>query len=193
MSLMRFLSAGGRGLANGAPPMGRYRLPDGRVLPNFGGKNPFGTKKTSPSQSSPGPATGVTAKAALTQAAPPLPVDSPVQTPARCLGRPCAAAPQGRRARLLNRLKALRAWRPWRRASQAAGRTAPPMPGGPVQGELRLDNVRVVRNDLSDTDYEVVSAETSTASPVRSPGQPRSAKAMAPLGRLAERLFGGPS
>jgi hypothetical protein len=50
--------------------------------------------------------------------------------------------------------------------------------------------VRVVRNDLTDTDYEVVCSETVTGSPVRRvpqtvalPTHPR------PLGRLAERLF----
>ena len=30
----------------------------------------------------------------------------------------------------------------------------------PVQGELSLDNVKVVRNDLSDTDVEVVTARS---------------------------------
>jgi hypothetical protein len=193
MSLIRFLSAGGRGLAHGAPPMGRYRLPDGRVIPNFAGKNPFGPPKHSPSQSSSPSATGVTAKAALTQAAPPLPVDSPAKpTGSSFRPEPVVVRPS-RLANLARWLKALLAWRPWRRRSAVRGQKAPTVPSGPVQGELRLENVRVVRNDLSDTDYEVVSAQTSTASPVRSSGQPKSGSAMAPLGRLAERLFGGQS
>jgi hypothetical protein len=59
-----------------------------------------------------------------------------------------------------------------------------------VQAELSLEKVRVVRNDLTDTDYEVVCADTATASPIKkAPAtvpvstQPRT------LGRLAERLF----
>jgi len=60
-----------------------------------------------------------------------------------------------------------------------------------VQGELSLENVRVVRNDLSDTDYEVVLADTATASPVRRGGGPATARAKGSLGSLAERLFGG--
>jgi hypothetical protein len=66
---------------------------------------------------------------------------------------------------------------------------------GPVQGELSLENVRVVRNDLTDTDYEVVAADTATASPVKQAPQtvPVSAKPELPeprpLGQLADRLF----
>ena len=33
--------------------------------------------------------------------------------------------------------------------------------GVPVQGELSLDNIKVVRNDLSDTDLEVVTRKTT--------------------------------
>jgi hypothetical protein len=62
---------------------------------------------------------------------------------------------------------------------------------GPVQGEFSLDQVRVVRNDLSETDYEVVRAATATASPVkRAPETVKvSASTRRPLGRLAGRLF----
>jgi hypothetical protein len=78
-----------------------------------------------------------------------------------------------------------------RRRSQAVV-TLPPAhaASGPVQGELSLENVRVVRNDLTDTDYEVVCAETATASPVKRAPQAAPAPAeVRTLGRLAERLF----
>jgi hypothetical protein len=65
-----------------------------------------------------------------------------------------------------------------------------PLPGRAMQGELSLENVRVVRNDLTDTDYEVVCSETATASPVKRVPLtvPMTAEPRA-LGRLAERLF----
>jgi hypothetical protein len=79
---------------------------------------------------------------------------------------------------------------PGRKAPVRYAGTVAPRAAGPIQGELSLENVRVVRNDLTDTDYEVVCSETVTGSPVRRvpqtvalPTHPR------PLGRLAERLF----
>ena len=40
----------------------------------------------------------------------------------------------------------------------------------PVQGELSLDKIKVVRNDLSDADLEVVPAQTADGSRRRNPG-----------------------
>lgn len=208
MSLIRFLSSGGRGLTKGAPPMGRYQLPDGQLIPDFGkGKNPF-TPTSVPSQAKSSPATGVTAKAASTQAAPssPVPFQAPAQSRAgrgiatvrdvlrglleqvgllgRRMGQSVKRLPVGLVARL-----------PLRRARVAMPSTSVRPETGPVQGELSLEKVRVVRNDLTDTDYEVVAAETSTASPLRRAPQtvPLSPKPVSPeprsLGRLADRLF----
>jgi len=204
MNLIRFLSSGGRGLTKGAPPMGRYRLPDGRLIPTFGtGKNPF-TSKTSKvlsAQEESFSEAGVTAKAALTQAAPPSSVP---------LARSETAGNWNVRYRsfltgLWRRLQpvslkgfrwlkslpsALIARLPRQKRRVPLATSSHPLPTGPVQAELCLENVRVVRNDLTDTDYEVVRAETTTASPLRKvpttvavPAQPRG------LGRLAERLF----
>jgi hypothetical protein len=76
-----------------------------------------------------------------------------------------------------------------RRAMPLASST-PPQPHTPIQAELALDHVRVVRNDLSDTDYEVVCADTSTASPVKRVPAPVSLPTPSrPLARLAQRLF----
>lgn len=183
--------------------MGRYRLPDGPVIPEFGsGKNPF-TTKTLPPQEEPSSAAGVTTRAALTQAAPPSSVPLPRPSQARA-AQMLARAVQGLRGSA-SRLKRwsvrgllwgkrcstmLIARIPRRTNRMPFASSTAPQPKGPVQGELSLENLRVVRNDLTDTDYEVVSMETSTASPVKRvpqtvavPAEPR------PLGRLAERLF----
>ena len=40
---------------------------------------------------------------------------------------------------------------------------------GPVQGELSLDAIRPVRNDLSDSDLEIVPAKRPAAKPVNAP------------------------
>jgi hypothetical protein len=42
-----------------------------------------------------------------------------------------------------------------------ARRGIPRFNGVPVQGELSLDNIKVVRNDLSDADLEVVTRKTA--------------------------------
>jgi hypothetical protein len=43
----------------------------------------------------------------------------------------------------------------------------PRFPKPPVQGELSLDKIRVMRNDLSDADLEVIAAK-APAAPARS-------------------------
>lgn len=204
MSLIRFLSSGNRGLTKGAPAMGRYRLPDGRLIPDFGGgKNPF-TPKTSralPAREESSSVAGVPARAALTQAAPPSPVTfekaaQPVKLPSRlaCAAGGLVARGQRTVIQLLSLAKrlpvAVIAKFPRRKRQEALATSSNPQFRGPVQTELSLEKVRVVRNDLTDTDYELVCSETATASPVRQvpktvpvPTNPR------PLGRLAERLF----
>ncbi len=201
MSLMRFLSSGSRGLTKGAPPMGRYRLPDGRLIPDFGsGRNPFASKSL-PVAGDASPEAGITAEAASTQAVPPSPVALEPRTPvaallgvSRRMARGVSAQVKPAMRQALHGLKGLGAAslaRLRRRETRAPLATSSrPQVAGPVQGELSLEKVRVVRNDLTDTDYEVVCAETVTASPLKkvpatvslSP-QPRA------LGRLAERLF----
>ena len=202
MSLIRYLSSGSRGLTKGAPPMGRYRLPDGRLIPNFGTeKNPF-SSKTLPAQDEIRLADGVTARAASTQAAPPSLAQSPFRNASGVVKlklidilRSLAGSIKTHAAKFIGVIRGMSpavVGKLMRRSAKAALATSSkPQPAGPVQGELSLERVRVVRNDLSDTDYEVVSAETVTASPVRK--VPRTVAVQTtprPLGRLAERLFG---
>ena len=53
----------------------------------------------------------------------------------------------------------------------------------PTQAELSLDSVRVVHNDLSDVDVEVVPIKSRASAPKEKP-------AKKPLDILGERLFG---
>jgi hypothetical protein len=75
-------------------------------------------------------------------------------------------------------------------ARPKAGRT-------PVQGELSLEKVRVVRNDLNETDLEIIPARLEK--PVNPPGAPSAASPILPAGirddsttwsRLTSRFFG---
>lgn len=207
MSLIRFLSSGSRSLSKGAKPMGRYQLPAGRMLPEFGGpKNPFHRESAPTSEGNPSRGCD-TARAVSTQAAPPSPA----------LSGPEAAEAAGS----ADRVSRLAGWsgvaraggrRVWDLVARWAGlivglgrsglarlrfrRSLPCVQTGsaklrePVQPEFSLEQVRVVRNDLTETDYEVVSSETATASPVkRVPQTVNVPVASRPLGRLAERLF----
>jgi hypothetical protein len=60
-----------------------------------------------------------------------------------------------------------------------------------VQGELSLDRVKVVRNDLSDSDLEIVPAKQPSRSAV--PAPELAATVSSPpraWGRVTSRLFG---
>ena len=63
----------------------------------------------------------------------------------------------------------------------------------PLQGELSLDKVKVVRNDLADADLEVVPAKSAVRSAGAGPvSQPvaRGATADSAWTRFATRVFG---
>jgi hypothetical protein len=177
------------------------------LIPNFNSvRNPFNTKNL-PSQEQSSPVTGVTAKAASTQAAPSSSVS--FQEAARIRTGQWGLRIGGFLREVAARTQALglqtfqwigrqpAAWSARFRSGRSVARVTGPaerLSGGAVQGELSLENVRVVRNDLTDTDYEVVCSETATASPVRRVSRPAPAPTPAPaearpLGRLAEKLF----
>jgi hypothetical protein len=69
----------------------------------------------------------------------------------------------------------------WRGSAPAA-----PSAPGPVQSELSLDSVKVVHNDLSDADVEVVPIKSRTADKTAVPVLPPPTK---PWEFLAERMF----
>lgn len=146
MSLVRLLSAG-KSLVGGQDLEGRYRLPANRALPEFGSaKNPFLT--TAPVEAAP----------AVKPAEPviPAPVVVPEPAPQVKADAPAEAKP-GFFARLGHRLAGIGRW--FRRKPKTV---FPVFQRPPIQGELSLDRVRVLRNDLLDTDIEVVSRKKDT-------------------------------
>ncbi len=177
MSLVRLLAAG-RSLVGLKDRVGHYRLTDQRLLPNFGSaNNPFRTNTKPAEDDKPGAITN--AQPGLTDGSGGGTVDkaesgaerqdaSPatgVSEPKRDSQVPRSAPPRKSSSRISTKL-----WY-WRenlrfRFGRVVHRKLPrsPFPGipkVPVQGELSLDRVRVVRNDLTDVDLEVVPAKPS--------------------------------
>jgi hypothetical protein len=78
-----------------------------------------------------------------------------------------------------------------RRRAKASKPAIPRFNKPPVQTELSLDRIRVLRNDLRDADLEVVPAKA--AAPPATPAQPvvdKPAVAETAWGRLSERIAG---
>jgi hypothetical protein len=184
MGLLRLLTAG-KSLVGLKDPEARYRMTDPRALPKFGSeKNPFNRPwKSGPAQN---PAAGI---AAVQQEAPKpaglsetqrgdetsglvpsgsLRKNSTLRLPeARTAAAPAArlkaAEPrQGSRAAgpigsFVSKLKPLLNFQALKK------RTAAPTEPRPVQGELSLDKVKVLRNDLSDTDFVIVRKKAQPA------------------------------
>jgi len=171
MSLVRLLTAG-KSLVGMAAPVTRYRMRGRNVLPKFGSlKNPFtetGTEPCGPvARYQMTPAELAAARLKETRRLPPSAFTPPAEEP----------APQASRSARLERLLALMApLRKWMGKLNPIGwwprRDTAPKPAiprfnekPPVQGELSLDNVKVVRNDLSDADLEIVSARPVRTKP----------------------------
>lgn len=137
MSLMKLLSAGKCwvGLKDSAS---QYRMGKPGMLPKFGSeRNPFGAKKTA------GEAGGPERPPELDRSAEPESSD-------RSNKAGTAAAPRNWAAKL-GSLVGLRVKKPEPKSSAPAARP---------QLELSLDNIRVVRNDLSDADIEIVATQS---------------------------------
>jgi hypothetical protein len=147
MSLLRLLSAGKSlvGLKDSTP---QYRMGDPRAMPKFGSAaNPFRQKKEKDIS-----AVSSEPKSSKPVAAPPSPAATPM--PAKTIAA-VASAKAGWRARLLS------LW-PKRRPKQT--RVAP-LSRPAIQGELSLDRVKVMRNDLSDADLEIVAVARGATKP----------------------------
>jgi hypothetical protein len=163
MSLVRLLRSG-KTLVGLEDTPNSYRVTRQRLLPQFGpARNPF----TSKVKSSDGPAQR----------------PSPRDAGAEGDGGTRRAMPNSSRvaARLMAWRAKLSGW-----FGTARGKVLKPaiprFPKPPVQGELSLDRVRVVRNDLSDADLEIV--------PVREPvTQSKPALAEGRWGRVTNRIF----
>jgi len=171
MSLMRFLSAG-KSLVGGKNNNGRYEVTAKGLLPKFvSAKNPFGPK--------PGSASVPAGEGEVTPALQPLPARSeqaseksaapekkettPARTPA------LAGKSGGVWGRFWSGFGRITGAVVPKRKARSEVRFVAPAVRQPIQGELSLDTVKVMRNDLSDTDFEVVPARRASAAADVSP------------------------
>ena len=186
MSLLRLLSTG-RSWVDYADDGPRYQVTHERLLPKFNSKkNPF-RAPPKPAAARPEsklvPACGSSAGHNGCGASPAqrTPAAASAVAPGKSVGpstsrngvpwlTAAASKFKGRATAAVVRLKGLFARRP-----KPARPAVPAFAKPPVQGEFPLDHVRVVRNDLSDTDLEIVTA------PGKAPGAPVVAQGKANL------------
>ena len=205
MSLLRLLTTG-KSLVGLSDAESRYRLTSQRLLPHFGpARNPFSSgAKSEPAQTearsretqseSGAPAARRGTLAPSEELAPVIerrvaPRTVPAKFDARnlavALGRRLAGLLSGWRTKLRGMLA--------RSGGKAAKQAIPRFPKPPVQGELSLDRIKVMRNDLSDADLEVVRAKPPGAPVVAVPA-PRAAERAegdkSAWGRVTTRILG---
>ena len=187
MSLGRLLAAG-KSLVGGPDRTGRFRVNKHVALPKFiSPRNPFASPlKPDASPSSPQAAVKDcgdkriigTAKAAAVALSRSDVLVSMSRRAARWVGE-CGQK--------INPLPRLTKW------PETVRSPAPLFAKAPVQPELSLDNVRVVRNDLSDADFEVVAKKMPAVSPAAAPAV-ASPEGLEPpesaWDRLTTRFFG---
>ncbi len=156
MSLLRLLSTG-KSLVTVRDTESRYRLTTQRLLPKFGPtKNPFAATETAGPPVFPMPPKLETGS---------LSPKATARKPARLLWQRMSLLLSEWRVKI-SRMLAL-AGPP----SEPTKLAIPRFCRSQVQGELSLDRVKVVRNDLRDTDLEVVPAQSKPA-PTLGVGEP---------------------
>jgi hypothetical protein len=170
MSLLRLLATG-KSLVSLRDTESRYRLTSQRLLPQFGPtRNPF----HSPGNSE-------------------LAVAGTLRPTAEFGKAAFEAGACGSARRLW--LKAAEMLSVWMRKARAviagslkkAGSAAPRFQKPPLQGELSLDRVKVMRNDLSEADRELVNARAKPAS--ASLAGKAADRAEQIWGQVSDRLF----
>lgn len=201
MSLLRLLATG-KSLIGLKQGNGRYRVSRERLLPEFGGRsNPFRTRSdvekehVTAREGAERESSGVSAS---TSAA--LPVAGPT------------SAYEKQQTKEKSREKGtLRPTAPRLKLAEWAGKCMLRIPTGMhlrglkpatvisklpkplVQGELSLDRVKVVRNDLSDTDLDVIRCKPQVPAGKAAPG-PEGRQELEPVdgswSKLTGRLFG---
>jgi hypothetical protein len=157
MSLGRLLAAG-KSLMGGRDDMSPYRVNKGVCLPKFGSpRNPFAP----PAKTEASP----TRAEASAKARGEKTVVAIAKADADAAGEIDFQVSAGARAaRWIG--KWIRKMNPVPRLAKRPGTIKSAVPRfakSPVQSELSLDKVQVVRNDLSDADFEVVQAKTPVA------------------------------
>ena len=181
MTLMRFLAVG-KSLGGVGTEPSRYRMNAQGMLPKFGREG-----------ARPAPAP-VTAAPAVTSLPPAI---TKAAKATSFLGTPMTKHSIAVQSRS-QRSGGAKFWGPWTRlkdkftSNGGAARVA----GPPVQAELALDMVRPVRNDLSDSDFEILApAKRKVAAPVQPMLATTAMKQNDPganllWGRVRSRLFG---
>jgi hypothetical protein len=165
MNLGKLLVAG-RSIKSGCDKIS-YRVNKHVYLPKFGSaQNPF----KSP------PATAPARPEAETIAAPIPKVVAPIEAKPQKLPAPTPGPV--RATNWAGKLNPISMWRDPAPTAQSVR--------GPMQSELSLDSVKVVHNDLSDADVEVVPIKSRTAGEATVPVLPPPTK---PWEFLAERMF----
>lgn len=197
MSIVRLLAAG-KSLVGVQTTTSRYREDKRARLPKFGStKNPFAAPASAtpaaPAKPKPAPAPATPLVPATTPApVAPAPVASAPVAPARAthpapnpLPPPAPADTRLRRA-----VRRLREWcvdaNPLPRLAGPARSAATPAPrhtGAPIQSQLTLDDIQVLRNDLSEADLEIVVARPARRADHTIEEPPN------PWSRLANRIF----
>jgi len=180
MNLVKLLAAGKSIISGRKNPA--YRENKNVYLPKFGEKNPFLPLDMPEPTPLPDRAALVAAKTQkLSQMAPPK----------AALAKPVAAVAEAKTEVKADARAADGGWKKfspvsvWRKTDLKRGSQAP----SPLQPELSLDAVKVVHNDLSDADVEVVQVKLRPASrPVRSE-VPELAPAEKSWELLGERLM----
>ena len=171
MSLVRLLTAG-KSLVSFADPESRYRMRKKSLLPKFGSpENPFIARSVSKSTQNPSgqtppdqfrlstlsPAEEAAANLKETTRLPSVAPAPEASVPSK------AATTTSLWGRINGMIRTLNPFaRRTRRASPATSRV-PRFDGQPVQAELSLDRVKVVRNDLNDADVEIVPVKPETS------------------------------
>jgi hypothetical protein len=172
------LLATGKSLVGGKGDS-RYRVAKRAILPNFGSpKNPFVIAPNRDAVSERPAAPTISATSLPTQAADPVAraVAAPTtNTPARTSVFSQAGATLAPLSKKFNLFS-------WLARRKQSGKSVIPRFGHkPVQEELHLENVRVVRNDLSDADLEVVRVGA---------GGNKNLRSGTAWGHLVSRIFG---
>jgi hypothetical protein len=191
MSLLRLLAAG-KSLVGIKDANGRYRVTEQRLLPKFASKrNPFRATTRPEEAQSPRQAA-----AAETGVAEQQPAEEPTSPQAQAWVPPAPsrgpASGNGSRwaGQLVAKLKRLAPKRSSKPVKPAILRFTKPL----VQAELSLDSVKVVRNDLTDSDLEIVPAKPPVAPPSSPPAGAlptrRGFPPESPFAKVTGRFFG---
>ena len=181
MSLGKLLTTG-KSLVGLHDTNARYQLRKG-ALPKFeSSKNPFAsrpqTEPSAPNAHGESPLPNLTAEvaAANLKETPPV-VNAPSATPAPVAEPVAVVKAPGVVDGWLKKLNPM-VW--WGNRKPAETKPAAPRFGkAPVQGELSLDNIKVMRNDLSEADVELVPMKTRRPNVPSVPSAPTQASAAA--------------